>query len=78
MMDSDGVSLDKDVLAMRSAALQLCPFCKGKAEFYVSKNIMAPLHVRHIPGSGVNCPVRWDQHCESYEQGSAWWNRRAG
>jgi len=61
----------------QTKTLLVCPFCRGKAEFYVSNNEKAPLHIRHIPESGVNCPVRWDQFCETFEMGRAWWNRRA-
>ena len=79
MQDANGMSLDKNVLVCRSAMLGRCPFCGGKAEYYLAKNDKAPLCIRHVVASGVNCPARWfDQHCESYEQGKLWWNGRAG
>lgn len=54
-----------------------CPFCGGKTEFHETKNEKAPLNIRHIPEAGVNCPVRFDQFCESFDQGEKWWNRRS-
>ena len=69
--------MDKATLERESVTLTVCPFCGGKAEFYASKNEKASLHVRHLPESGVNCPARWDQFCESFEQGRRWWNTRA-
>jgi hypothetical protein len=68
--------MDKETIKAESATLLLCPFCGGKAEFYVSKNEKAPLCIRHLPESGVNCPVRYDQHCDTFEQGRRWWNGR--
>ena len=69
--------MDKETLERESATLKACPFCRGKTEFYASKNDRAPLHIRHIPDSGVACPARYDQFCESFEMGRAWWNGRA-
>lgn len=71
------MTMDKETLERESETLTACPFCGGKAEFYVSKNEKAPLHIRHFPESGVNCPARFDQFCESFEQGRRWWNTRA-
>jgi len=60
-----------------SKTLTPCSFCGGKAEFYVSKNERAPLHIRHLPDSGVCCPARFDQYCDNFEQGKSWWNKRS-
>jgi len=54
-----------------------CPFCGGETKFYESKNEKTPLNIKHIPEAGVNCPVRFDQFCESFEQGEKWWNNRS-
>ena len=70
------LNLDKETWEAESATLKACPFCGGKAEFYVGKNEKAPLHVRHIPDSGVICPARYDQFCESFDQGRSFWNKR--
>jgi len=59
-----------------SLTLSPCPFCGGKAEFHLTPNDKAQLHIRHIPASGVNCPARFDQYCDSFEQGREWWNKR--
>jgi len=60
-----------------SQTLIPCPFCKGKAEFAIGKNEKAPLHIRHFPESGVNCPARFEQYCDTFEQGKKWWNTRS-
>ena len=70
------MNLDKETVKAESETLSLCPLCGGNAEFYISKNEKAPLHIRHLPDSGVNCPARYDQFCESFEQGRNWWNGR--
>ena len=70
------MNLDKETLKAESETLAPCPFCGGAAEFCVGRNDHAPLQVRHWPESGVNCPARWEQFCETFEQGRAWWNGR--
>ncbi len=66
--------MDKEEIKEQTDQLRLCPFCDYPAEFYISKNDNAPLRIRHIPPSGVNCPARgFDQFCEGFKQGRLWW-----
>jgi len=69
--------MNKEELNKESATLIPCPFCSGKAEFHMSKNNKAPLHIHHYPEPGMVCPARMDQVCDSFEQGRRWWNTRA-
>jgi len=62
----------KEQLEVESEWLQLCPFCGGKAEFRTNKS--QQILIVHYPESGVNCPARFEQYCESFEQGKSWWN----
>jgi hypothetical protein len=55
----------------QSKKLPLCPFCKEKAEFVVSQS--GQLMIQHFPVSGVNCPARYEQYCDSFQQGLSWW-----
>lgn len=57
-----------------SYKLEKCPFCGGLAHF--SKNKSEQLIINHYPESGVNCPARFEQFCDSFEQGIKWWNTR--
>ena len=60
-----------------SELLWCCPFCGGKAEFYLGKNTNCPLHIRHLPDRGIICPSGgWEQVCDTFEQGIKWWNTR--
>jgi len=68
--------MNKEQIKLESSTLNTCPFCGGKAEFHTSKNDKAPLHIHHFPDAGVNCPARFDQYCDSFEQGREWWNKR--
>lgn len=68
--------MNKELIIEANKTLTNCPFCGGKSEFYISKNEKAPLCIRHIPKSGVICPARFDQYCETFENGKTWWNRR--
>lgn len=60
---------------IESLTLQLCPFCLNIAEFYKTKD--GKLHIKHHPPKGVVCPARYDQQCDSYDQGRRWWNDRS-
>lgn len=65
----------KEELAKRSEFLYDCAFCGGKAEFATNKS--EQLLIRHFPELGVNCPARFEQYCDSFEQGVIWWNKRS-
>jgi hypothetical protein len=57
-----------------SESLIPCPFCNGKAEFVTNKS--KQIIIQHHPESGVCCPARYEQYCDSFEQGRKWWNTR--
>jgi len=59
-----------------SVTLKLCPFCGGTAEFVRKPKNVEELLIVHWPAKGVVCPARYEQYCESEEQGAAWWNQR--
>jgi len=67
--------ITKEQLKKESVSLLLCPFCSGKAEFSFM-NDGVRLHIHHYPEAGVNCPARFDQYCETFDQGRKWWNTR--
>jgi hypothetical protein len=58
--------------------LELCPFCGGEAHFVTNPKNPGQLRIVHWPAAGVTCPARYDQVCDTQEQGAAWWNKRAG
>ena len=68
--------MTNEEIKKESETLRNCPFCGGKAGFRLTKNDKAPLHIFHYPKAGVNCPARFDQYCDSFEQGRKWWNTR--
>ena len=57
-----------------SKTLEVCPFCGGKAEFATNKSLQ--IMIRHFPELGVCCPARYEQFCDSFDQGREWWNTR--
>ena len=68
------MKLDKETLKAESATLMMCPFCGGTAEFVTNKS--KQIIVQHHPDSGICCPARYEQYCDSFEQGRGWWNGR--
>jgi len=67
---------DKENLKKESQDLIPCPFCGGNAEFvFIEKSKW--LMIRHLPKSGVNCPARFEQICDTFEMGKNWWNTRS-
>jgi hypothetical protein len=60
---------------VQSESLQPCPFCGGEAKFVTDKS--KHIVLQHFPEAGVCCPARYDQFCDSFEQGKEWWNTRA-
>ena len=64
----------KEQLKKESELLNLCPFCKGKAEFTTDKS--HNLIIQHLPELGVICPARFYQVCDTFEMGRSWWNKR--
>jgi hypothetical protein len=65
----------KEQCKKESETLLPCPFCAGEAKFATNKSLQ--IMIRHFPESGVCCPARYDQFCDSFEQGKTWWNTRA-
>lgn len=68
------ISLEE--LKKHSDMLHDCPYCSGKAWFATNKSDQIVL--THFPSSGVICPARYEQICESFEIGISWWNTRNG
>lgn len=66
----------KEILAKESATLRSCPFCGGECKFITNRS--EQIIIQHFPDSGVICPVRYEQYCESFDQGRLWWNIRLG
>lgn len=67
--------ITKEELVKESNSLLLCPFCGGKAEFSLMSDGVR-LHIHHFPDPGINCPARFEQFCETFDQGRGWWNKR--
>ena len=66
----------KEILEAESKTLKECPFCGGECKFATNKS--EQIIIRHFPEIGVICPVRYEQYCESFDQGRLWWNFRLG
>jgi len=64
----------KEHLAKESETLKKCPFCMGECKFITNKSDQ--IIIQHFPELGVICPVRYEQICESFDQGRLWWNKR--
>ena len=64
----------KEELKKESETLDSCPFCGGYAEFVTNKS--EQIMIQHHPESGINCPARYEQYCDSFDQGRNWWNNR--
>jgi len=60
-----------------NAVFHECPFCYGEATFLKNKEQPDKLMVAHYPKKGVVCPARFEQFCDSVEQGLSWWNDRS-
>jgi len=77
-MKCDSIEHGKQLweVALNNVDLLNCPYCGEDFEFYISKNEKAPLCIRHLPEAGINCPVRYDQYCDDFEQGKKWCNMR--
>ena len=74
-MTTEKVKTEQELeLERETLTLQTCPFCFNIAEFY--KNRDGKLFIRHHPPKGVVCPARYEQQCDSYDQGRRWWNDR--
>ena len=71
MKTSEEIKTLKEECKRQSENLPLCPFCKGKAEFVVSQS--GQLMIQHLPLAGVICPARYQQYCDTFEQGMGWW-----
>jgi hypothetical protein len=67
--------INKETLEKESATLLVCPFCGGKAVFATNKS--EQILIQHFPDAGVTCPARYDQYCDSFDQGRLFWNKRA-
>jgi hypothetical protein len=61
----------------QTVKLDECPFCHGGETKFLG-NPASPhlLMIVHYPDKGVICPARYEQVCDSQEQGAAWWNDR--
>lgn len=64
----------KETLEIETKTLELCPFCAGKAHFSTNKS--EQILLEHFPESGVICPARSSQFCESFDEGRRLWNNR--
>ena len=61
-----------------TVTLDDCPFCHGgETKFLENPSSPQFLMIVHLPDKGVNCPARYEQVCDSIEQGAAWWNDRS-
>lgn len=60
----------------QTAALDECPFCHAGDTAFLKSKDHKHLMVVHYPPKGVNCPARFEQACDSQEQGARWWNDR--
>lgn len=67
--------MNKEILEKESATLNACLFCGGKAEFVTNKS--GQIIIQHHPESGIICPARYEQYCDSFDIGREWWNKRA-
>jgi len=63
-----------EVLKAETKTLLPCPFCKGSAVFATNKSHQ--IMIQHFPDAGVCCPARYDQYCDSFDQGRFFWNTR--
>ena len=63
-----------DVAKEVSVELDACPFCKGNAAFTINKS--GQIILQHQPEAGVNCPARCEIYCDTFSQGTKWWNTR--
>lgn len=61
-------------LIEESKTLEQCPFCACVAKFSTNKS--ENLLLEHFPDSGVNCPARCSQICDSFDDGKRLWNTR--
>ena len=74
VLEKSTTPITKEDLENNSKLLYDCPFCGGKAEFVTNKS--KQIIIQHFPESGVCCPARYEQYCETFAQGMDWWNTR--
>ena len=60
-----------------TAKLDECPFCHGGFTGFLKSKGHSMLTLVHRPDKGVNCPARYEDYCDSQEQGAKWWNNRS-
>ena len=60
----------------QTVKLDECPFCHSGSTGFLKSRGHQMLMIAHRPAAGVVCPARYEQYCDSQDQGASFWNCR--